>query len=234
MAEQQKFVVPNKIKACIFDSDGTIVDTLAIYWSMMEEMANDKFTTEFKVSLNGRSDIDVATAMVTKYNMGMTPEEYLAKRDPIINKRLAFSPLVKGIDRIIRKVHEMGIPKAIGTSSQREPFEIKYSQHPEIRNLFQTTVCGDEVKQAKPDPTVFLVASKKLGDFKPENVLVFEDAYIGVVAARNAGMNVVMLHNDGTDFEENVKQYGARPTKVVEDWDDFDFSWFDWDVQAKN
>lgn len=223
-----EFVTPNEIKACIFDSDGTLVDTLAIYWSTMEEIAKDKFTPDFKISLNGRSDIDVARVMVEKYNMGMTGEQYLAMRDPIINKKLVNSPLVKGVANIVRKIHEMGIPMAIATSSQREPFEIKYTHHQEIRNLFNVTVCGDEVKQAKPDPMVFNIASKKLGDFKPENVLVFEDAYIGVVAARRAGMNVVMLHNDGTDLEANMAKYETNATQVVEDWDDFDFSKFNW------
>lgn len=224
-----EFFTENEIKACIFDNDGTIVDSIQIYWDVMEELAGTKVSQEFKSSLNGYSDIDVARAMVKKFNMTITPEQYLELRDPIVNEKLKQTPLVKGVANIITKLHDMKIPIAIATSGLKDTLEIKFTQHPEIRKLFDIVVSKDDVQATKPDPALFNCAFKKFNlDIKPENVLVFEDAYAGVLAARRAGMNVVMLHADGSDKEAKSKEIGTFPTQFVEDWDDFDFSKYHW------
>ena len=53
-------------------------------------------------------------------------------------------------------------------------------------------VCGDEIKNSKPHPEIFLTAAKKLG-VNPENCYVAEDSYNGVEAGVAAGMKVFMV-----------------------------------------
>ena len=72
---------------------------------------------------------------------------------------------------------------------------------------------------------------KMMGDFKPENVLVFEDAYLGVLAAQNAGMHAVYVHSDSTNVEEQFKAFGIHNAVPYEkNWNDFDFDSYIWDV----
>ncbi|CAA0837488.1 (DL)-glycerol-3-phosphatase 2 [Striga hermonthica] len=58
-------------------------------------------------------------------------------------------------------------------------------------------VLGDdpEVKQGKPSSDVFIAPAKRFegGPVDPQNILVFEDASSGVLAAKNAGMSVVVM-----------------------------------------
>ena len=61
-----------------------------------------------------------------------------------------------------------------------------------MRGFFQAIVAAEDVHQGKPDPEVFLLAARKLGS-RPERSVVFEDAYVGIQAARHAGMKVVAL-----------------------------------------
>jgi HAD superfamily hydrolase (TIGR01509 family) len=56
--------------------------------------------------------------------------------------------------------------------------------------LFRTVVTADDVVHGKPAPDMFLLAAKLLG-LAPERCLVFEDAVLGLQAARAAGMQVV-------------------------------------------
>jgi len=53
-------------------------------------------------------------------------------------------------------------------------------------------VTGDRVRRGKPDPEGYLLGASLL-DAEPSRCLVFEDATVGVAAARAAGMQVVAL-----------------------------------------
>jgi beta-phosphoglucomutase len=56
-----------------------------------------------------------------------------------------------------------------------------------IRELFDAVADGNIVREAKPNPEVFIKAAEMVG-IKPEKCVVFEDAVAGVQAALNAGM----------------------------------------------
>ena len=61
-------------------------------------------------------------------------------------------------------------------------------------------MCGDDVKNGKPDPEVFLIAAKKLG-LDPKDCVAFEDSINGIKSAHSAGMTTVMVPDllDPTD-----------------------------------
>jgi beta-phosphoglucomutase-like phosphatase (HAD superfamily) len=51
-------------------------------------------------------------------------------------------------------------------------------------------VCGRDLPHGKPDPLIFQVAARELG-LPPAACFVVEDAPVGVLAARRAGMAAV-------------------------------------------
>ncbi|EAY09919.1 haloacid dehalogenase-like hydrolase family protein [Trichomonas vaginalis G3] len=219
------------IKAVIFDSDGTIIDSAAIFWNICYKIAGHEFPTDFYLELNGLKDTDLAARVIKRYNLNMTPEEFLHQKDILMDEEIEHLPLIKGIDQIIYKLHDMGIPISIATGSQRIPFERKYVNQPIIK-LFKHIITGEKCKVGKPDPTIFLSAMKMMGDFKPENVLVFEDAYLGVLAAQRAGMHCVYVHNDPSNVEEQFKIFGIKNAVPHEkNWCDFDFNRYIWEPQ---
>ena len=61
--------------------------------------------------------------------------------------------------------------------------------------------CGDEIKNLKPDPEIFLKVAEKL-NVLPENCIVLEDSRFGVYAAKNAGMYPIMVPDLLTPDEE--------------------------------
>ena len=60
----------------------------------------------------------------------------------------------------------------------------------QLADEFRVRVTGHEVQRGKPDPEVYLMAAARLG-VAPDACVVFEDAPVGIVAARLAGMSVV-------------------------------------------
>lgn len=220
---------PHPIKAIIFDCDGTILDTLQIYFQANGELLGFPYPPELAKQTNGRSEIEVCTIIVNHFHLQMTPKEFLEKRGKILKNTLSNCQVIPHVDDIIKKLKSMGFKMAVATSCSRSYHEIKTSKHRDLFSHFDYEVCGDEVKQAKPCPDVFLLAASKLGDLKPENVLIFEDAAAGVKAANNANMPVVVYHKNDEDFHANLKDYDANPTVIIESYDNFDYSLFKWD-----
>lgn len=58
-------------------------------------------------------------------------------------------------------------------------------------------LAGDDVDKKKPDPTIYRVASEKLG-VRPERCLVVEDSAIGLQSALGAGMHCIATYTPST------------------------------------
>lgn len=122
----------------------------------------------------------------------------------------------------------MGFKISIATSSYRHLHELKTKNHQDLFSLFDYEICGDDVVNAKPAPDAFELSALKMGDFEPKNVLVFEDVVTGVKAANNAKMPVVVYRKKNEDFLANLNKNEAKPTVIIENYEDFDYSLFKW------
>lgn len=77
---------------------------------------------------------------------------------------------------------------------------------------FQSLDCflaGDDVKEKKPDPSIYLTASKRLG-VSARDCLVVEDSIIGLQAATKAGMSCLITYTSSTaeqDFKDAIAIY---------------------------
>ncbi|KAK8833789.1 Pseudouridine-5'-phosphatase [Tritrichomonas musculus] len=221
-------VWPHPIKAVIFDCDGTILDTLPIYFQTNDKILGFKYPRELSKQTCGKSEIEICRIIVNHFNLPMTPQEYLDKRNEILNDTLPNSELIPHVDDLIKKLKSMGLKMSVATSSFRRLHELKTKNHRDLFSLFDYEICGDDVKNAKPAPDSFLLAASKMCCLKPENVLVFEDATTGVKAANNANMPVVVYHKDNEDFRSNLESNEAKPTVILEKFENFDYSLFNW------
>ena len=63
--------------------------------------------------------------------------------------------------------------------------------------LIDTEINGNDISRGKPDPQIFIMAAKRL-NVSTDDCVVFEDALLGVEAAKRAGMRCVGIdrHND--------------------------------------
>ena len=77
---------------------------------------------------------------------------------------------------------------------------------------FQSLDCflaGDDVKEKKPDPSIYITASKILG-VSETACLVVEDSIIGLQAATKAGMACVITYTSSTanqDFTDAIAKF---------------------------
>ena len=94
-----------------------------------------------------------------------------------------------GVRTWMERLRDAGVPCAIGSSTHLANIDLSLGMIG-LAEFFQGIVTAEDVHHGKPDPEVFLVAAQRV-DRAPERCVVFEDAHVGIQAARAGGMRVV-------------------------------------------
>lgn len=181
-----------KLKAAIFDLDGVIVDTVPLHFKAWKKMFSDygkEFTFEdYKEKVDGIPRTSGARAILTD----LSEEELAQAAEKKQNYFLGFLEQ-EGIKvyastlKLINQLKEAKVKVAVISSSKNcLPILKKVG----IDKLFEIIITGHDIKKGKPDPQVFLLACQKLG-MQPEECIVFEDAVLGVEAAKRGNFSCV-------------------------------------------
>jgi HAD superfamily hydrolase (TIGR01509 family) len=96
---------------------------------------------------------------------------------------------VPGAPEFVATVRRSGIPCAVATSAPRAD-AVRLLGEVGLARHFDALVAAEDVRLGKPDPEVYVRAAGGIG-IDPASCLAFEDALVGVRAARDAGMTVV-------------------------------------------
>jgi HAD superfamily hydrolase (TIGR01509 family) len=121
------------------------------------------------------------------------------KRDLYQERAQAGLEPVPGVPQFLESLARLGVPRAVGTSASRWDAERLLDDLGLLR-YFDVVVTSDDVMLGKPDPEVWTQAARRLRA-APAACVVFEDALVGVQAARSAGMRVIGVTTAHTDAE---------------------------------
>jgi beta-phosphoglucomutase len=185
-----------KIKACIFDLDGVIVDTAKYHflaWKRLAEELGFEFKLEHNERLKGVSRVRSLEILLEVGGLSFSEKgkERMAtlKNEWYLEYILRMKPdeILPGVLPFLSELRRAGVKIALGSASKNAPLIL---QQVEITNYFDVIIDGNKVSKAKPDPEVFLKAAEELG-FNPGDCVVFEDAEAGVEAALRGNMRCV-------------------------------------------
>lgn len=189
------------LKAVIFDMDGVIIDSEPTHMKLENETYKKlgiEVTGDEHLSFVGSTSHYMWETLKNKYKLTQTLEELIeyerTKYFKYLNSDECEITLIEGVKELIEDLHENGVKLAIASSSPLNVIEAVAKRF-QIEKYFEVFVTGDYVKKSKPEPDIFLYASKKLG-VSPENCVVIEDSHNGVLAAKNAGIKCVGINSD--------------------------------------
>lgn len=205
------------IKAVIFDLDGVIVTTDDCHYTAWKKMADDEgiyFDRKINERLRGVSRMQSLEIVLEKSDKAYTEQEKLAlaaKKNAYyvdLIQKLTPHDVLGGVMKNLKTLKEHGIKIAIGSSSKNTPIILNRIG---LADYFDAVSDGNNIKNSKPDPEVFLKAAEML-IIAPENCMIVEDADAGIEAGKRAGMKTFALGNaTGADFYakslENVDLY---------------------------
>lgn len=198
----------SKIKAVLFDMDGTILDTERIHkkcWEQaMRDIGVDFLPTTFYdlIGLNDKS-----TCEYFKNNYGFSDEQYrkmsvsayALSREYSVTKGI---PVKKGFFELADYLAENKIKTAVVTSSFCS--EAVHNFHrANIYTDFDIIIGGDSVSCGKPSAEPYLKAAEGLG-LAPCECIAAEDSANGIKSAHNAGVRCVYI-KDLVNIPEEIK-----------------------------
>jgi len=194
-----------KIKACLFDLDGVVVDTARYHYLAWKKIADDlgfSFSEHDNERLKGVSRMESLDILLEIGNINIdlkTKQELAAEKNGLYVsyiQKMTPEEILPGVIRFLDELHNNGMLIALGSASKNA---MSILDKINIFQKFDAVIDGNKVSKAKPDPEVFLKGAIELG-IDPRDCLVFEDAQAGIDAARNGGMHVI-----GIGQPENLK-----------------------------
>lgn len=210
----------------LFDMDGLLLDTESIYTVAQKQILDEygkEFTWALKSKMMGKKALDAARVLVAETGLEgrLDPEDFLRRREAVLDELFPDAPLMPGAERLLRHLHTHGVPMAVATSSHRRHFDVKTQKHGELFALFDHVLTGDMVASGKPAPEIFQKAAAGFKDGRGPSssarCLIFEDAPVGVQAAAAAGMPVVLVPDPNLDTSK-VERLASAVLRSLEDF----------------
>lgn len=186
--------LPYRPRAVIFDMDGLLFDTEALWQeallSAAAERSHDIPDEIYKKSIGVRRS-QTRGLFLSHFGADFRFDDFHADWRRhfwlIAENKRALKP---GAIELLDVLDQMRLPRAIATSSSRATVERHLTAHG-LMARFDYIVSRDDCENGKPAPDPYLKAAERLG-IAPRLCLALEDSHIGVRSASAAGAMTVM------------------------------------------
>ncbi|MBI2135529.1 3-phosphoshikimate 1-carboxyvinyltransferase [Candidatus Woesearchaeota archaeon] len=196
-----------KIKAVVFDMDGVLIDSekyhLQAYNDVFEELnlgmhlSREDFKRFF-----GRGAKQIIFQLFKENKIKEDPVKYATLKDKRF--REVIKKYAKPLPGVIELMKELSKEYRLCVASSAAYENVKLiTKLLKVDKYLEFFISGDDVKDTKPSPEIYLKAAKKLKLDASECVII-EDADLGIQAAKSAGMKCIAVTN--TLPKEKLKQ----------------------------
>ncbi len=191
---------PAALHAVLFDMDGLLVDSEPLWFvverEVMARLGGPWGEADQQALIGGSLERTVSWLLAKAVPGPATPARPAARRWPAGWSREWCGWCWSGACRcsrappaLLAALDAAGVPYALVTASSRAIMDAVLK----VTGLtFAVTVCGEDVRRAKPDPEPYLLAAARLG-VPPAGCVVLEDSPTGIAAARAAGCPVIAV-----------------------------------------
>jgi HAD superfamily hydrolase (TIGR01509 family) len=192
------------VSAAIFDMDGVLIDSGAHHrhaWrALLAELGTEPAHPEHWRLTIGRPSEEAIPLLLGRRVSGAEARRLARRKRDLYQERAqtGMEP-VPGVPEFLHALERQHVPRAVGTSASRWDAERLLDDLGLLR-FFDVVVTADDVMLGKPDPEVWSQAARRMR-VTPGHCVVFEDAPVGIQAARAAGMRAIGVTTAHTDAE---------------------------------
>lgn len=181
-----------KLKAILFDLDGTLVDSELFHFECWNEILMEAdVSMTYSDWLKDYAGIPLAQnalSLSKKYELHTPLDQLISRREQLSIKRMADNevPLMYYAKEFLDFCQQTSLTMALVTGSNRNEVNSIFKQN-DLKKYFDLIITNDDVKHSKPNPECYNQCRAQLG-LEKEECLVFEDTVNGLKAAKAADL----------------------------------------------
>ncbi len=193
----------------IFDMDGVIIDSIQFHLACEKEIfrllrisVSEKEHKDFI----GNTDQAMWSQIEKVYELPIKVPEIIRLKKSLYMEYLKKDVYLRPIPHIPALLADLYKNNFLLTLASSSPHEqISYIlENLGIRRYFHAIVSGEDVKEGKPHPGIFLKAAGSVG-VDPKSCVVIEDSCNGVAAAKGANMKCIGYKNPNSGDQDLSK-----------------------------
>lgn len=196
------------IKACIFDMDGTLIESMGLWKEIDREFFaryNKELPADYQKRIEGLNMYETAVCTKEYYGFDMSVEAMMAEWNEMAkiaySEEIKFKPYAKEALFLLK---QKGIKLGVATSNSGYLFNA-FADSNNIYDLIEVAVVGEDVTKGKPEPECYLTVADRL-KVEPKNCLVFEDILVGLTAGKKAGMKLCAVWDSYSVYQWEEKK----------------------------
>lgn len=188
-------------QAVIFDFDGVLFDSELIHFaalnSVLTKYAIKISVEEYFEKYVGLFDQAMIALIQQEYGFSINAQHLILEKHSAYQKIISTMPVLnakKNMLTILAFIAKQNLKRAICSNAKRVEIAsvLPRLEQGKIQAYFKTIISSDDVREGKPSPEGYLLASKEIAT-QPGQCLIVEDSITGVRAAKAAGMYTVGL-----------------------------------------
>lgn len=202
-----------EFKAAIFDLDGTLFDTMAVW-----QNAGSSFLKDLGVELDEQGDENIRKMtleqstryMIEEFNLGFSSEELVDKIYSFLKKEYIEKAEPKPyVIEYLKLLKSKGIKMCINTANFLEFAQLVINKY-DMNQYFEFIISCNEIGDSKTNPQVFIDTAHKLGS-EIKDTAVFEDNYYCIKTANKIGLKTVGVADTlGREYEDEIKKIADK------------------------
>lgn len=193
------------IKGAIFDLDGTLIDSMAVWNKIDYDFLTKRgipVPDDLSRTIKSLSYKDTALYFKERFNLYETIEEIMDEWNLMVFNEYADNIKLKpGVKNYLSKLKTKGVRIGLATITGMELLKAVLKNN-DVFQYFDAISTLDEVNRDKNFPDIYLLTAEKLG-LRPEECVVFEDILPAVLGAKSAGMKVIGVYDRYSEYEKH-------------------------------
>jgi len=191
--------------AFIFDMDGTILDNMRFHTRAWLQVLDELGLPRWEPQAWEHRTSGVPNRTILRELLGLDLDDagiarWVERKEALYREHAADAVQeIPGCTAYIRRLRVSGGKVALATGAGRTNIAFNLNALGLLHD-FDAVVGADDVQRGKPEPDIFLAAADRLGA-APSDCVVFEDAPMGLEAARCAGMRAVCVTSMMTESD---------------------------------
>ncbi len=200
-----------KIKGAIFDMDGTLIDSL-MFWEFFWEDFGNKYLQKEGFKPTKELDSRVKSMIFSSsllyirdsFKLPLSDSEFIEYASELVRYFYTKRTKVKdGVFELLKNMKQNGISLCLASATDLRYIKIAVDELG-LKKYFDHIISCADIGVGKEKPDIFIKGASLLG-LEANDICVFEDSFIALETAKNAGFKTVGVRDEHNVYQDRVK-----------------------------